>query len=626
MSYHVNHQSDAIDASTPIMRSSSRISPLSVDHDHKFQRSRGFFNVEKSGSGKEGYFRRHSMRGGSRTSTPESDYGAVEDWDDLDDEDIAVNLEDDMTIADDGSAIPPRFSMQFGGLKREPNPRRWSVMEKLNRRYYCRIRSCDELTKIVNGKCLFSTLMLFVFIFLLYLVIRAVFFNKTFEPQTYDFIIIGAGPAGSVLTRKLLDSGARVLLLEAGNVTQYDLGGVGYSGSPLTVFDIPLLWTAALKFPDHTWSFLPETSNEMKQLSHKKGNKKKSDQVDYLKTVDGSSDVNFDRIGLHPIIPKGLGGGGSMNAMVYTTALESDIKRWNIPKITWKLMNETYRDLEAFYDIRIGKSTVDGRRNIGSEIISSFYTDELSKQFIESAMAAGIPYNEDFNNPNSIRNGAGYYQFRIKNGVRSSAAQTMLGPLIRSKQPVPGFNFEVEAEVKRVLLVNMDSSSVTSTGKTVGKNGKTNSFNKEGNHYYYSYGVEYEVNGIRKTALLGQSTSTYNKLKKFEGSRSVIVSAGAIMTPKLLMDSGIGDPDTLQNANIVPLVNNRNVGKNLQDHPAVQVVLQPSARLQASKPFHSHSILFLIQYTSSFSRLSNIIHISPTVDELLFCCGNIEIT
>ena len=43
--------------------------------------------------------------------------------------------------------------------------------------------------------------------------------------SAYDYIIVGAGPAGSILTRKLVDSGARVLLLEAGIATQHALGG-----------------------------------------------------------------------------------------------------------------------------------------------------------------------------------------------------------------------------------------------------------------------------------------------------------------------------------------------------------------------------------------------------------------
>lgn len=586
------------DASTPIMKHSgdgrqpTTNSPFnSGDHDHRHHKPRGFFSIGSGGSSKdkEGYYRRNSIRAGSRASTPESDYGAIEDWEDLD-EDIAVNLEDDMTIPDDGSVVPMgRFSMLSGfNNKREPSPRRWSVMEKLNRRYYCRIRSCDELAKIINGKCIFSTLMLFVFIFLLYLVIRAIFFNKTFEPQTYDFIIIGAGPAGSVLTRKLIDGGARVLLLEAGNVTQFDLGGIGYSNSPLTVFDIPLLWTAALKFPGHTWSF----EDSIEQYSMNNAKHRVSDagrDNDDIQDSSSLSEINLKN-GIKPIIPKGLGGGGAMNAMVYTTALESDIKKWNIPRISWDIMNETYRDLETFNDMHatyngIVKSNMHGHSGpIGTT--APMYGDELSRQFIESAINVGIPYADDFNNPATSREGAGYYQFRIKNGVRSSAAQTMLGPLIKNKQP--GFTMEVEAEVKRILLVNMDNSGGVASSISPRKGSKSNHSGKGGDktssdYFYYSYGVEYEVHGVRKTALLGQSTSTFNKLKKFEGSRSIVLSAGAIMTPKLLMDSGIGDAAVLQAAKILPLVNNKNVGKNLQDHPAVQLVLQPNSQLQASE-------------------------------------------
>jgi hypothetical protein len=60
----------------------------------------------------------------------------------------------------------------------------------------------------------------------------------------YDFIVVGGGPAGSTVTRQLVDAGAKVLLLEAGGATQRDLMGKDYFGGPVTRFDIPLLWSA----------------------------------------------------------------------------------------------------------------------------------------------------------------------------------------------------------------------------------------------------------------------------------------------------------------------------------------------------------------------------------------------
>jgi len=42
----------------------------------------------------------------------------------------------------------------------------------------------------------------------------------------FDFIVVGGGPAGSVVTKSLIDAGASVLLLEAGPSTQYSIGGI----------------------------------------------------------------------------------------------------------------------------------------------------------------------------------------------------------------------------------------------------------------------------------------------------------------------------------------------------------------------------------------------------------------
>lgn len=59
----------------------------------------------------------------------------------------------------------------------------------------------------------------------------------------FDYIIVGGGPAGSVLARKLSDNADRqVLLIEAGKPSQFEVGGKDYVSPPLTHFDIPLLW------------------------------------------------------------------------------------------------------------------------------------------------------------------------------------------------------------------------------------------------------------------------------------------------------------------------------------------------------------------------------------------------
>jgi GMC oxidoreductase len=91
---------------------------------------------------------------------------------------------------------------------------------------------------------------------------------------------------------------------------------------------------------------------------------------------------------------------------------------------------------------------------------------------------------------------------------------------------------------------------------------------------YRATGVEYVQNGVTKrvylkTSIITMESAPFSRV----GVRSVILSAGAVMTPTLLMNSGIGPRETLEGAGIKVLLAAEAVGRNLQNQPAVGVTV-----------------------------------------------------
>ncbi|KAI0085562.1 aryl-alcohol oxidase-like protein [Irpex rosettiformis] len=138
-----------------------------------------------------------------------------------------------------------------------------------------------------------------------------------------------------------------------------------------------------------------------------------------------------------------------------------------------------------------------------------------------------FPFNRDMNSGDPI--GIGWTPSTIAGGVRQSGALSYLKPILSIRQ-----NLDV--------VVNTHVTKLLQTG-SVGKLPEMR-------------GVQLSQPGSKKTLTL-------------RATKEVIVSAGAVKTPQLLMLSGIGDSAELSKLNIKTIVDLPDVGKNLQDHPFV---------------------------------------------------------
>jgi choline dehydrogenase-like flavoprotein len=148
----------------------------------------------------------------------------------------------------------------------------------------------------------------------------------------------------------------------------------------------------------------------------------------------------------------------------------------------------------------------------------------INEDFIQSTIAAGYPENNDFNG--ATQEGVGYYQVTQKDGLRHSAAKAFLTPNLHRKN----LTVITQTQVEKIIIEDKVAKGV--------------SFKHKG------------------------------KVQSISANKEVILSAGAINSPQILMLSGIGPKDELKQNNINVIHALEGVGKNLQDHVDILNVAQ----------------------------------------------------
>lgn len=216
-----------------------------------------------------------------------------------------------------------------------------------------------------------------------------------------------------------------------------------------------------------------------------------------------------------------LGGGSSINAQVFTRGCPQDYDGWASDEGCTGWSND---DVLPYFRRSESNDTYAGDQHgaDGPLGVSLQTPHPLSRVFVRAAQEAGLPFRADFNA--GVQEGAGFYQTTTRNGRRSSTAVGYLRPAADR----PNLQVRTGVAVNRVVV--------------------------EGG---VAIGVEIVENG--HPALI-------------RAEREVIVTAGAIGSPKLLMLSGIGPADDLRRLGLPVVHDQPGVGQNLQDHMDVDVL------------------------------------------------------
>lgn len=216
--------------------------------------------------------------------------------------------------------------------------------------------------------------------------------------------------------------------------------------------------------------------------------------------------------------PRGkcLGGSSAINAMVYIRGHRQDYDDWSaLGNTGWSYDEVLPYFIKSENNQRI-KNQYHG--NDGPLSVIDLHSDNpLQQKYLAAAKQQGYRILDDFNGEE--QEGLGIYQVTHINGERCSSARAYLFPHLKRKN----LTVETSAQTQRILIEN---------GVAVG--------------------VEYKQNG---------------QLKQIRARREVLLSAGAMQSPQILMLSGIGDQHELMEHGIEVKKHLPGVGKNFHDHP-----------------------------------------------------------
>jgi choline dehydrogenase len=324
----------------------------------------------------------------------------------------------------------------------------------------------------------------------------------------YDYIVVGGGAAGSVVAGELSKTGAEVLVVESGGVDSaptignpsiwfYNVGG-------------PLDWNVPIA--------------PVPQLNNRKFN-----------------------MALGHV----LGGGSSINAMVWSRGMERDYDSWEKSGAAGWGFKDVLPMFKSQEDWEGGAN--DWRGAGGPIHVRRPGTPHpTAPAFLEAARQMGFATLDDVNGP--LRAGAGYINMNIAvDGTRVSAARAFLRPNL--------------GRANLTLLLDTNATKVVFEGDRA----------------------------------VGVEIVTGDTVRTVRATREVILAAGAIHSARLLMLSGVGEAEELRKLGIAPVANLRGVGRNLQDHVLVSGVVYKYKGKMPDRPADSDAVEAEVFMPSGFS-------------------------
>lgn len=286
----------------------------------------------------------------------------------------------------------------------------------------------------------------------------------------FDFIIVGAGSAGSVLGGRLsVNPSWNVLVIEAG-------------GNPPVESEIPAL-VNTMRPSEFLYDYQTEPSNK------------------YCMAFNNGS-CNWPR-------GKMLGGSGGVNAMIYLRGNEGDFKKW-------KVNGWSYNDVLPYFE-----KSPEFIDDVGLHLNHFSSKHPLAELVLKSAEEMGQTFVEDYIETNT--EAYTYVWANQKDGRRMSTAKTYLATV----KDRPNLKVLKHAVVTKVNFERKVAKSVTVTYKD-------------------------------------------NEVFTIPATKEIIISAGTVDSPKLLLLSGIGPRSDLAKLKI-PIIKSLPVGLNLQDHYSVHM-------------------------------------------------------